>query len=599
MTILARWAVMASVVVGLSAAAQGDDWVDRANRQAGLVPGNKAIEAELFPALAAMDEPPVSERGLRTLAFKRCSFLSPDDAEWDALATWAQGDAQVKVLEALEQVGDATKRWMFALPFGRDAVESAWAERGLCITLGAEGMLAGAEYTYFNGVAQMHLLVTVEANRLLAEGKGDEGLERYEDLLWFYRYLADRETIVEKRTAMDLMIQLCGQMRDLAYRGQRAKQMTGKGIAKVVASMEERELYIMRVRPPDLTKLFVEQLIESTLGGPDGVDAFAVAMARATTAERPIMLFNESAKWREVASGHAGVIETLKQVDVVLGDYATRWTFEWWDPLLKLPTDFQKMDHRHYAAIVALAGDAGALLPLRQKLVVELAGTRCAMGGAGYTLDFEHPAREIVRLQPTYVPSLKQNLDAYKYNDWEKGLDELLYFVPGTGQRVEIAGRPGVWDIALPGEGGDEGSDGPSAMQQGMAAAREALKNMGATEEQLAQFDEQDIEPGQVVDEIATQLDGPNGDLIREMLKGSGVLNADGSLNRDAMLAELTAGSGSASGAAGPTVEVDRNTFVLYSVGPDGVDNGARSYDDDMIFWPPLFSMQRGRGAHE
>ena len=453
MTILARAAAVLGVWMALGASASGDAWVDRANQRVGLVPGNKAIEATLFPKVASMDQFPGKDEvgeGAAFFILEGCKYLEPDGAsEWTELAAWAQAPAQVAVIEALEAIGDPKSKWMFALPFGRENVEASWATRDLCIDLGRDGMLAGARYSYFNPIGEMHLLVTVEANRLLEAGKGDEGLERYLDLLWFYRYMADRESVMEKQTAMELMMQTCEQMRDLAWRGLHSKQMTGKGIGKVVAAMEEREIYLMRIRPPALVRLVVEQLVEETLGGAGGADGFAVAMARSTSGERPLMLFNESAKWRDAANGHAGAIETIKQLDVVLGDYATRWTFDWWDALLDLPTDYQKMDHQRFAAVAALAGDVGPLLALRQQLVVELSGTRCALGGAGYQLDFEKPAGELVRLQPAYVPSLKQNLDAYKYNEWEKKLDELLYFVPGTGQRVDVAGRPGVHEIAM------------------------------------------------------------------------------------------------------------------------------------------------------
>ena len=587
---------LALIVTG-GAVAQPDGWIERANTEIALVPGHKSIEQSLFPVLAAMDPVPGLEDddsgdAAGFFLLEGCKTLAPGQDGWGELAAWAQADAQRAVLEVIEQIGDPDQRWMVSVPFGRDAVETAWADQGLFIELGPGGLLAGADYRYLAALVQAHALVTVEANRLLEAGEGDEGLERYADLLWLYRYIADRDTVGEKQAAMMLMEQTCGQMRDLAWRGVKQKAMTGDGIAAVVKSMEERELYLMRIRPPTLERLVVEQLIERTLGGAGGADGFAVDMARATSAEQPLMLFNETAKWREVASEHAGARETLRQLDMVIGDYSTRWTFPFWDPLLQLPTDFQKMDHRRFAAIVALAGEMGGLLPMRRALVVELAGTRCALAGAGYQLDREAPAHDIVQLQPNYVPSLRRNLDAYSYNEREKALDELLYFVPGTGRRVEVEGRPGIHEIAMPGDGGGfNESSGPS-IEEVIAMARGAMQQMGASEQELAQIDDLIRDPERMADEIEKELNGPNAELVREIYGGFGAIKSDGSLDRQVVIDLLSVLEDTPT-TDGETFEVDRNDFVLYSVGEDGQDNGATSYNEDLIFWPPVFSMMR------
>lgn len=576
-----------AVIFTSASIAAADEWVDRANEAAGLVKGNISVEAELFPAVAAMDELPISERG--PVLILGSMYMSPDSPDWSALAAWAGEAPQTAVLEALNRIGDPEQRWMVSVPFGRDAVDASWAEKDLCITLGGDGMLAGAQYNYLDALSTVHLLVTVEANRLLAAGEGDKGLERYAELLWLYRSIADRQTIAEKRWAMTLMIQTCGQMRDLAYRALHSEGMTGPGIAKVVASFEERELYIMRVRPPEMTRLIVEQLIERTLGGDGGAGAFAVAMARATTSDRPIMLFNESAKWRDAAGEHASAQETMNQADMVVGDYKTRWGFPFWDPLLGLPTDFQKMDHRRFAAVVALTGETAGLLPLRRQLVAELAGTRCALAGAGYQIARERPASELVNLQPTFIPSLNRNDDAYSYNEGEKEFNELVYFVPGTGGRVEISGRPGVHEIALPGEGSGTALTGMNEMQEQFPF----LKEFGDSPDKwaLVEFEE-------IASVLQEMLDAGADPELRSGLASAGVLDDAGQVSSEQIEQLLTTAiAGVVTNAFGTTIDITGNDFVLYSVGEDESDGGALLYEEDLIFWPPLISMQRAQGT--
>ena len=94
--------------------------------------------------------------------------------------------------------------------------------------------------------------------------------------------------------------------------------------------------------------------------------------------------------------------------------------------------------------------------------------------------------------------------------------------------------------------------------------------------------------------QLQEELDSGSDSNLRAQLESAGVLDGEGRVVAR-LLEEIVGGAVGEAFSEGSkaTIDVTRNDFVLYSVGEDGKDDGGKSYDLDLIFWPPVSSMTR------
>ncbi len=88
-----------------------------------------------------------------------------------------------------------------------------------------------------------------------------------------------------------------------------------------------------------------------------------------------------------------------------------------------------------------------------------------------------------------------------------------------------------------------------------------------------------------IVDEVVNPVMG----LVRDVMANMGDLDPS-------MMAGLMGGMAGDAGGKSGTVLLDDTTFLLYSTGPDGLDNRAAKVGaggDDVLFWPPVMSLTR------
>ncbi|MBL0927891.1 MAG: hypothetical protein IBJ11_09610 [Phycisphaerales bacterium] len=440
----ALWALLALAVVsaGGQARAQAEktDWVARASASSAATSGVEPAEKLLFPALLAMDSPPVP---LDTPdQIRKAWVLTPKSTEWAKVAAWLTAEPQKKLLEALKTVTDPEKRHVVGIPYGTSGVDEAWVKAGLYVDIGPEKLLGAARYLYLPWMYRVTGVAGLEAMRLMADGKGQEALDVLMQALRFGRLLAERSSAVEMRQAMNQMVLALQRMCDLTYLDREKFKLAD--LQKLTDDLDERRVRVRRLRFPDFHFNAAFQVIERTTAERGAVDPnrFASTMALITSVGKPLTRFQEAGHWRALAPAQAGWFEIREKVEKVNGDFQSRWDrAEFYDPELLQPTELARTNQATYALLGPLFNDLQGMELARKSLVTFLGGTRSAMGVVAFRVDTgSWPPQRISSVQPKYVRRI--DTDPFNVNR-EKRLYEIYqYFVPIRDQRTSDREEP-------------------------------------------------------------------------------------------------------------------------------------------------------------
>lgn len=406
------------------AALPGAQWVEKANKSVAVTPGTTDIAPTLFPALAAMETPPA---GLESL--DAAMLLSTKSKSWPAASAWAAAAPQKAALEALTKVTDPKKKSLLGLPYGAAGVDPAWVKAGLYVELPADNLLHPMKLRYRKHMERLFTLVNVEATRLAAEGKPDLAMSECIKWVRLAKILVERETARERTWAIRQIMLACERIRDIAHTNRDA--LTAEMCRNTADDLDERLLQARRIRLPLVDRFSAEQVIARTTIEKGNVDAgkFASTLARIAVGERPLTLFGEAAWYRNLAGGHAGWFDTQDQLSKVFNGWANRWNVEnLHDPLLQLPSDYAKMDKAKFALLEITCKEVEQMQALRLELLTATAGTRVALGAAGYERKEKRWPPNVSAVAPTYVRKLDE--DPYGYDERFKNLNAFKYRVP-------------------------------------------------------------------------------------------------------------------------------------------------------------------------
>lgn len=429
----AGWLVLLSLFAWIGAAraacaaelsASDAAFIDRANALAGPLSGTTDAAAELAPAILAMAPAPASIPTVRA-----ATLLTPASARWAEAEAWATGEPQKKALEVLARVTDPKAKYMFALKYGRAAADPAWVKGGFFVDLGDPPTLAGAKFLYLEKLDELSKLCTVEAARRVSKDDAKGAYALLTHWLRLGRMMADREFLEEKVWGFNAVSAAAERFRDLLYQNEKA--FTPEVLIETVKELAERNLLLHRMRLPEGDRLAGEQLIARTIterGGPNP-DTFAATLARLGAKGRPLTTFAEAAYWGQVESQHAGWFDVREQLDKVWGDWKKRWGFD--NPnekLLKLPTDYSRMDKVRFALVDAVMRPLGALIPARELLYLELSGTRMALAVMGFKRAQDQLPPNIKAVEPRFIKDNEP--DFYNYDPLKDQTQVLRYWVP-------------------------------------------------------------------------------------------------------------------------------------------------------------------------
>ncbi len=697
----------ASSAAASTTQAKPADWsfVEKANAAVAATPGTEDLSPVLFPAVAAMIDPPSSIGSVDA-----AMLLSPaDKSGWAMAETWAKAEQQQAALKALATVTDPKKKFLLALPYssGKDA-DATLRKAGLYVELPPSGLLQGARYRYRFALERLIELVNIEATRRAEEGKADEALNLCVQWLRLARIITEREGARERRWGITQMMLASERLRDLAFTYR--ENLSPEALRNTADDIDDRLVQLRRIRLPLLERLAAEQLMARVIEerGEVNKDKFAVTMARLSADDRSLNLFGQAAWYRQLASGHAGWFDTRDQINKVFGGWENRWNVEnLHDPLLQIPSDYAKMDKGRFALIELTANEIEGFERLRLDVMTQLAGTRVALGVVGYERKEKKWPPNVSAVAPAYVRLLDN--DPYGYDKRFKNLNAFLYRVPirGDVKRERETPRPhemtvGVGESPIGGAApsasppaaaagladfararsalGPAGSalgrirldpanppdaaklkelltlsldQPPPVTPEGLAALTESLQRMaaagmtpdsvGATLPDFSALppevkEQMGFDPSKLTDALrnllaasakgpkykamfdAAQKNALTTDIVNEAnkeaaqaMKDPAVLDplcealaeAFKSKAGPMILSQFNAGMG-ALGAAGPsasstfTATVTEKDFLLWSVGPDGVDNQAKSVGtggSDILIWPPILSLRRENAA--
>jgi hypothetical protein len=441
--------VVTAFVAAPAAPARADDYVDRANQLYATIRPQKRSDLVLLPLVAKMDPPP---RAADTP--QKAMLLPAGSASWSAAQNWAKAQNQQAVLKALAQITaeeNPVEAMAFGQPYGVDALAGtsdgiALIRAGLYTELGDPPMLAAARFLYLPALDRVACLVHVEATRLAADGQPADALKLLCDWLYFSRQMIDREMFQEARWGMESFLAVLERIRDVAYEDSRsaAAKLTPDHLAVTQQRLREEGGYLRldRNQLPRGNRIAAEQVVARTFVARNGPDraTFAPTLARLGSTEHPLRIFSESARWDTMAALSADAADTSDQLTRVCDDWESRWQLSPFDPLLAVPSAYERMNKARYAAIAASLPDMGELFTLRQVMETQLVGTRNALGLVAFRINNRNLPLNLSALRPQYVKDIGS--DPFNPVGRDRGgKPPLEYFVPIRDTKARFGPR--------------------------------------------------------------------------------------------------------------------------------------------------------------
>lgn len=407
-------------------------FIQRANNlYATIRPENRA-DLILFPACAAMDQPPAT-----AVQSVHVSYVTVSSPNWPALAAWASAAPQQAALEALRRAtedvsGELPKA--IGLGYGIEAAELELVEADAWVDLGDPPLLARADFRYLPLLDNLVRLVNVEVTRLASEGEFEGAFDLLVDLFYLGRQMADRGFAEEVQWGLSTMVQGLQRLRDVAYTDYRSRQpkLTTLQIKSIIDRLDDEATFfrIDRIRFPQADLYAAQQLHQTVFIERDGPSPqFASIMAGLESGEYPLRMFAEAGKWEQIRAIHRDWFDTRDKVANVHGDWVMRWSLPPFDPRLQLPYDYDKLDPWRDAVVrVAYDVPAADLFELRRILRTEIGGTRTALAILAFRANQKVFPPTVFATRPQYV----KKIDDDPFNpSREHGLQpEFNYFVP-------------------------------------------------------------------------------------------------------------------------------------------------------------------------
>ncbi|RMH26550.1 MAG: hypothetical protein D6693_07005 [Planctomycetota bacterium] len=629
--------IVALMALAARAVAQPSPQLEELNALWADISDEDRADLVLVPALAAMDAPPAAARTVVDAA-----MILPGDPEWGSALAWAGAQPQQDALDAFKSITERRTRYTFAQPYGRAAGDEA-VRAGLYVDLGEPELIANAQSGWIAGLERLGALAQIEATRLASEGAGADGADLVLRWIRLARMFADRETFAEKRAALRWMRFGAERLRDLAYLY--PDSIDELEMRQLIRSLNDREIMLDRVLLPRAERLAAQELLAITFverGGPNP-ETFGPTMARMQSRGRPLRLFAQAARWRQIGQQHGDFFATRDRIEAVFNDWRLRWSLDPRDVVNESPTDYDRLDRGRYMLIATVVPDLGELFDERFALRVELGGTRLALAVRGYRTATGAWPEPIFAVRPRFIPEIPvdpwdpEEKEPYGYiiPMHDGPTDERATPTPHTLRVVSEADAGEGPAMPTPQEIAawmSRGGPFPTSSQMLSQIARSipdsvtpqlqrrarqqllrALTQSGGVSgeipwwvRRLAEADPNDPRSDdEIVADAALRIQfAPafKAALLRLAEQESPTLDEIRTGIANVVLGLLASGSASVSAAGGlfgvPSFErvYDDSEFILYSRGPDETDNRAAAVGpggDDILIWPPLFSLVR------
>lgn len=365
--------------------------------------------------------------------------IHPNMSGWDRVADWAEANPHMS--QALKE---AKERTVFGLQYGQNAVPAAYQDAELYVTISIDDVRVGPRFPYLEAIKVIASYGTAEGYRLLEAGEVDEAMEVYASTIWVLRQCADRQFLGEKLPSIEMLSGLLGNLRDVFYVYMdeiSPAQYTDISRNEIEWLRPTRD----RLEMPEGDRIVAEAIIESVFVG-DRADPqqFREVFGAIQASDAPLTRFGAARRWEMIAHVHAELQPTLDRLQLIYDDWWRRWRVQEYDPILDIPSEFDRTNRVRYGAVTFSAQDIEHLFDIRNVLVVQVNGTAMAAGLCAYRRTFNTYPSDQSMIYATFTRKVS-DVDPYS-----RGYDPLRYRKI-DGSRHAIDGPFGrVW--AEPGE---------------------------------------------------------------------------------------------------------------------------------------------------
>ncbi len=346
--------------------------------------------------------------------------IHPGMANWAAVSGWAESNPAMA-----KAILDSRERVIVGLPYGEENVDSKYREAGLCVAMAVDGSLRNIDFKYLHAVDVISAFATAETYRLLEADRVDDALNLAVAHIFVLRQFCDRQFLAEKEFAIQLLIDTLGSLRNILYT--HFDKISVEWFSKL--AMDE----IPFVRPdrarltmPEGDRIVSEALIREAFGNQDTADPekFAATFAHIQAEDAPLTIFGANKRWNMIAAVHGSLEASLERLKLVYDDWWRRWRVREWDPILDVPTQFERINAVRYAAVIYSMQDIKHLFNMRNQLVAGVNGTAMAAGLCGYKKAYGSWPKEIVMTYAQFALK-SSNTDPY---DREYGPFKFRFF---------------------------------------------------------------------------------------------------------------------------------------------------------------------------
>jgi hypothetical protein len=335
----------------------------------------------LFDAYLKMSKPPQPVGPAFNL-----NTIHPGMPEWKAVSDWAESNPGMA-----EAILECRRRNILGLPYTDGNVEPAWRDAGLMAVIGAGGSLRRTQFPYLHAIDVIAACATADIYQLMEAGKAPEALDLAVALNWVLRQVCDRQFLVEKKHAIQLLIDALANLRDVMYRYRDRldpAELTALAKYDIPALRPDRN----RLHVPEGDRIVAEALLEEVFNPADhqaDPELFAGAFATIQAADAPLTRFGAARRWRMIAAVHGSLQASKERLELIYDDWWRRWRVQEYDALLDTPTQFERTNPVRYAAVIYSMQDIAEAFSLRNQLIAAVNGTAVAAALNAYRRTYE------------------------------------------------------------------------------------------------------------------------------------------------------------------------------------------------------------------
>lgn len=302
--------------------------------------------------------------------------IHPGMDRWNMVSDWAESNPGVA-----EAVLAARGRVLFGLPYGENEVDARYRDAGVSARVAPDGDFRIIEFPWLDAMDGVLACTTAETYRLMEAGRTQEALDLMVAQAFLLRQCCDREFRAEQGYVIRQLTAHLENMRDmfhLYYDQISSDQFYEIGHSELPFLRPDRGRLLM----PEGDKVVARALLESVFdeGGAAERDRFAEAFATLQSVDEPLTLMGAARRWRVIADAHDSLQSSLERLDLVYDDWWRRWRVQEYDPILDIPSQWDRTNAIRYAAVLYAIEDVQSLFPIRDFLVTSTNGTIMAAG---------------------------------------------------------------------------------------------------------------------------------------------------------------------------------------------------------------------------